>query len=76
MFCNRIARKAAKDLGIQKEKKVLSGVEERIGAGVQPRRAHNDLVPEYAEVLSFANATDKEVENLCHRRIAHLTLCI
>ena len=59
VFCNRIARKAAKDLGIQKEKKVLSGVEERIGAGVQPRRAHNDLVPEYAEVLSFANATDK-----------------
>ena len=68
LFCNRIARKAARDLGIQKKKKEVSGVESRIGAGIQPRRAHNDLVPEFAQVKTFTGATDEEVAKVCNSK--------
>ena len=64
LFCRRIARKAASDLGIIKADKEKKPVEHRIGAGIQPRRNHNDLVPEFKEIKAFKEASDSQIKDL------------
>ena len=70
LFCNRIARKAARDVGIPRKEKEVTGVASRIGAGIQPRRSHRDLVHEFAETKIFTGATDSEIGRLCSSKSA------
>ena len=62
LFCKRIAAQAAKDLGVTKALPSEKPVQHRIEAELQPRRNHNDIVPEFKDIKMFGGATEKELE--------------
>ena len=64
LFCRRIARQAARNLGVEKALVERRSVVHRIGAGLQPRRDHKDLVPEFKEVKEFEEAADSQILEL------------
>ena len=67
LFCTRVAKQAAKDLGVVKIKAEKVDCSHNTAAGRQPRKEFNDLIPEYKQRIEFKGATPLEVSNVNSR---------
>ena len=70
IFCKRIAQKIAKDLGVVKKPKHVSGDPgTKVSAGVQPRKNFIDLIPEFSSTTEFDSATADEIAKAKNSKI-------